>query len=78
MATYEESLGQLDLILSKLESDTLPIDKMAPQLERAFEIFDEVNKLLLDTQLQVEKVLNYRLNLETKSESNATHNTEIE
>lgn len=51
--SYEESVSEIEAILEAMESDELPIDELAPRVERAAELLEACKALLAKTEVRV-------------------------
>lgn len=51
--SYEESLTELEAILQAIEGDELPIDELAPKVERAATLLAICRGILADTETRV-------------------------
>jgi exodeoxyribonuclease VII small subunit len=55
--SYEESLTELETILQAIEGEDLPIDALAPKVERAAELLELCRGVLADTETRVTKAI---------------------
>ncbi len=51
--SYEAAIGEVEEILEEIESAELPIDALAPKVERAAELIRACRSLLEQTELRV-------------------------
>ncbi len=50
---YEESVAEIEAILEAIEAGSLPIDELAPKVERATELLTRCRDVLTKTELRV-------------------------
>jgi exodeoxyribonuclease VII small subunit len=55
--SYEESVAEIEEILSAIEGDELPIDALAPKVERAAELLEACKQLLGRTEVRVAQAI---------------------
>ena len=55
--TYEESLKQLEQIVSKMESGEYSIDQLAEQLKTAQQLISQCKEKLYKTDTEIKKIL---------------------
>ena len=55
--SYEESLTELESILEAIEGDELPIDELAPKVERAAQLLAVCRSILADTETRVSSAI---------------------
>ncbi len=51
--SYEDSLAEIEEILGAIEGEELPIDELAPKVERAAELLQICRGILSDTETRV-------------------------
>ncbi|MFT6400543.1 MAG: exodeoxyribonuclease VII small subunit [Bradymonadia bacterium] len=51
--SYEDSLAEIEEILGAIEGEELPIDELAPKVERAAELLQICRGILADTETRV-------------------------
>lgn len=51
--TYEASVAEIEAILEAIETGALPIDELAPRVERATELLTRCRDVLTKTELRV-------------------------
>lgn len=55
--SYEDAVAELEEILADIESDALPIDALAPKVERAAELLTTCRAILARTEARVAEVV---------------------
>ncbi|WP_026464902.1 exodeoxyribonuclease VII small subunit [Adhaeribacter aquaticus] len=63
--TYQEALDELTDIISRLESESIPIDELAQKVKRASELIQYCQSKLTSTDSEVKKIISQ---LEDKSD----------
>lgn len=56
-ASYEESVAEIEQILAAIEDDSLPIDELAPRVERAAELLAACKAILARTETRVARAV---------------------
>lgn len=54
---YDDAIEELETILSSIEDEDLPIDELAPRIERAAVLLVQCRTLLRATEARVEEAL---------------------
>ena len=54
--TFEQALGEIEKIVSQIESGKLPLDEVVVQFKRATELIRLSNKLLTEVEQQIKKI----------------------
>jgi len=55
--SYNQAIGEMEKILSKIENQDLDVDELADQLKRVNELIRICKKKLLTAEKEVEKIL---------------------
>ena len=55
--SYEDSVNELEEILAAIEGEELPIDELAPKVERAAELLGTCRSILARTETRVAQVI---------------------
>lgn len=55
--TYDAAIAEVEAILAEIEDSTLPIDELAPRIERAAHLLVRCRGLLRTTELRVREAL---------------------
>lgn len=55
--TYQEAITELEDIVSKIETDTIPVDELAAKVKRASELITFCKSILKQTESEVNAIL---------------------